>query len=224
MLKHVIAEVSREIPRQVCAKSKISGSCLILAWHEYIKIAEARRISRKLCNMKEQCKCRTAQTWKERSKWKAEWCRNQVRSLYFIWAIAESLQSGTTVARSFWAQSRQEHVVVPCLSRAIQVSSSMMETWKEDAFWKSSCSGSIFNFGPLSFLQKYAITRRSVLPNLGLQGGGITMTPKTSDLVVVSPQAGNCYDMAAPWIQHLMHGDGFMVVEFCKTKIENWLM
>lgn len=94
MLKHVIAEVSREIPRQVCAKSKISGSCLILAWHEHIKIAEARRISRKLCNMKEQCKCRTAQTWKERSKWKAEWCRNQVRSLYFIWAIAESLLLG----------------------------------------------------------------------------------------------------------------------------------
>lgn len=29
------------------------------------------------------------------------------------------------------------------------------------------------------------------------QGGGITVTPKTSDVVVVSPQAGNCFDMAA---------------------------
>ena len=30
------------------------------------------------------------------------------------------------------------------------------------------------------------------------QGGGITVTPKTSDVVVVSPQAGNCFDMAVP--------------------------
>ncbi|CAK9054835.1 2-mannosyltransferase homolog 4 [Durusdinium trenchii] len=28
------------------------------------------------------------------------------------------------------------------------------------------------------------------------QGGGITVTPKNADLVVVSPQAGNCFDMA----------------------------
>lgn len=31
------------------------------------------------------------------------------------------------------------------------------------------------------------------------QGGGITVTPKNADLVVVSPQAGNCFDMAEPW-------------------------
>lgn len=36
------------------------------------------------------------------------------------------------------------------------------------------------------------------------QGGGITVAPKTSDLVVVSPQAGNCFEMAEPRLQELL--------------------
>ena len=91
------------------------------------------------------------------------------------------------VARSFWARSRCRCGTSPCAKEGTGARAGFSTTGHGSSPWVSTPAYPGVASSESSLILTHSYHR---------QGGGITVTPKTSDVVVVSPQAGNCFDMA----------------------------